>query len=139
MKGRDIVVTLVIALVSRVAAAQTIRGTIVDSATGTGVSHARVGVSGTTLQATADSLGRFTIAGVASGEQVLAIHTPSLDSLNAGYSAQVTVATGTTNVAVRVPSALQIAASACGDRGYGAGGIILGKLRGASERGNSFG
>jgi hypothetical protein len=129
MKGRDIVVTLVIALVSRVAAAQTIRGTIVDSATGTGVSHARVGVSGTTLQATADSLGRFTIAGVASGEQVLAIHTPSLDSLNAGYSAQVTVATGTTNVAVRVPSALQIAASACGDRGYGAGGIILGKLR----------
>jgi CarboxypepD_reg-like domain len=28
-----------------------------------------------------------------------------------------------------VPSALQIAATACGDRGYGAGGILLGKLR----------
>ena len=92
MKGREIVVTLVIALVPRVAAAQTIRGTIVDSASSKGVAHARVSVSGTTLQATADSLGRFTIAGVPSGEQMLAIHTPSLDSLNAGYSAQVTVA-----------------------------------------------
>jgi hypothetical protein len=54
---------------------------------------------------------------------MLAIHTSSLDSLNAGYAAQVTVANGTTSVAVRVPSALQIAASACGDRGYGNGGI----------------
>jgi hypothetical protein len=129
MKGREIVVPLVIALVSRVAAAQTIRGTIVDSATGRGISRARVGVSGTTLQATADSLGRFTIAGAPSGDQMLAIHTPSLDSLNAGYSAQVTVTSGTTAVAVRVPSALQIAASACVGRGYGAGGILLGKLR----------
>ena len=129
MKGREIVVTLVIALVSRVVAAQTIRGTIVDSTTGKGVAHARVSVSGTTLQATADSLGRFTIAGAPSGEQMLAIHTPSLDSLNAGYSAQVTVTGGTTDVAVRVPSALQIAASACVGLGYGAGGILLGKLR----------
>ncbi len=130
MKRREVVVALLFAVVSRVAAAaQTIRGTIVDSASGKGVVHARVSVSGTTLQASADSLGRFTIAGAPSGEQTLAIHTPSLDSLNAGYSAQVAVASGTTNVAVRVPSALQIAASACGDRGYGAGGILLGKLR----------
>jgi hypothetical protein len=129
VKGREIVVTLVIAIASRVAAAQTIRGTIVDSASGKGVLHARVSVSGTTLQATADSLGRFTIAGAPSGDQVLAIHTPSLDSLNAGYSAPVTVGSGTTNVAVRVPSALQIAATACGSGGYGAGGILLGKLR----------
>ncbi len=129
MKGRAVVVALAIALVSRVAAAQTIRGTIVDSATGKGVSHARVGVSGTTLQVTTDSLGRFTIAGAPSGDQMLAIHTPSLDSLNAGYSAPVTVGSGTTNVAVRVPSALQIAATTCGGGGYGAGGILLGKLR----------
>jgi len=127
MKGREVVVALVIALVSRVAAAQTIRGTIVDSATGKGVVRARVSVTGTTLQATADSLGRFTIAGAPSGDQMLTIHTPSLDSLNAGYSAPVTVTSATTVVAVRVPSALQIAASAC--VGYGAGGILLGKLR----------
>ncbi len=127
MKAREIVTALVIALVSRSTAAQTIRGTIVDSASGKGITHARVSVSGTALQATTDSLGRFTIAGAPSGEQTLAIHTPSLDSLNAGYSAPVTVG-GTTNVAVRVPSALQIAATACGI-GYGTGGILLGKLR----------
>jgi CarboxypepD_reg-like domain/Carboxypeptidase regulatory-like domain len=129
MKRREIVVALMIALVSRVAAGQTIRGTIVDSASGKGVARARVSVSGTSLQATADSLGRFTITGAPSGEQLLAIHTPSLDSLNAGYSAQVTVAGGMTAVAVRVPSALQIAAGACGSRDSGAGGILLGRLR----------
>ncbi len=113
----------------RAGAAQTIRGTIVDSASGKGVARARIGLGGTTLQATTDSLGRFTIAGAPSGEQMLAIHTPSLDSLNAGYSAPVRVASGTIDVAVRVPSALQIAATACGERGYGAGGILLGRLR----------
>ena len=85
-------------------------------------------MSGTHSQATTDSLGGFTIAGAPSGDQMLAIHTPSLDSLNAGYSAPVTVGSGTTNVAVRVPSAFQIAATACGSGGYGAGGILLGKL-----------
>ena len=115
------------------ALAQSIRGTIVDSASGKGLAHARVAVSGTPLQATTDSLGRFTIAGAPSGEQLLAIHTPSLDSLNAGYSAPVTVAGATTSVAVRVPSALQIAATACGERGYGSGGILLGRLRDAGD------
>ena len=113
--------------------AQTIRGTVVDSASGKGVAHARVNVVGTSLQAVADSLGRFTIAGAPGGEQTLAIHTPSLDSLNAGYSAPITIGAGTTNVAVRVPNALQIASTACGARGYGTGGILLGKLRVADD------
>jgi hypothetical protein len=116
-------------LFARAATGQSIRGTIVDSASGKGVPGARVNVSGTALQATADSLGRFTIAGVPVGDHVLAIHTASLDSMSAGYSAGVTVAQGTTTVAVRVPNALQIAASACGDAGFGDGGILLGKLR----------
>jgi CarboxypepD_reg-like domain len=111
------------------ARAQVVRGTVVDSASGKGVASARVSVSGTTLLTVADSLGRFTIANAPVGERMLAIHTPSLDSLSAGYSAPVTVVSGTTDVAVRVPNALQIAASACGTSGYGAGGILLGKLR----------
>ena len=130
MTTRQFVVVLTV--LGRIATAQTIHGTVVDSASGKGVSRARVNVSGTTLQATTDSLGRFTIVGAPNGEQMLAIHTPSLDSLSAGYSAPVTVATGTTNVAVRVPSALQIAGMACGD-GYGSGGIVLGKLRVAED------
>jgi len=117
------------AIVPSFAAAQTIRGTIVDSASGKGLPRARIGVAGTTLQATTDSLGRFTITGALSGEQTLAIHTPSLDSLNAGYSAAVTVGAGTTTIAVRVPNALQIAGTACGDHGFGAGGIVLGRLK----------
>lgn len=112
---------------------QTIRGTVVDSVSGRGIGKARVGVSGTSLQATTDSLGRFAIPTPPSGEQVLTIHTPSLDSLSAAYSAQVTVSGATTNVFVRVPSALQIAATACGDRGFGSGGIVLGRLRVADD------
>jgi hypothetical protein len=138
MKGRTIVVPLGIALIARVAAAQTIRGTVVDSATGKGVARARVSVSGTPLLATADSLGRFTIAGAPGGDQMLAIHTASLDSMSASYSVGVTVAGATTTIAVRVPNALQIAASACGDRGYAAGGIVLGRLRIAGDSTSSL-
>jgi hypothetical protein len=129
MTRQQVVLALATAVVPQVATAQTIRGTIVDSASGKGVARARVGVGGTALQTTTDSLGRFTISGAPSGDQVLAIHTPSLDSLNAGYSAPVSVGAGATDIAVRVPSALQIAATACGDRGFGTGGILLGKLR----------
>ena len=133
MTLRQLAAVLAIAIVPHFAAGQTIRGTVVDSVSGKGVAGARVSVSGTALQTIADSLGRFTILSAPSGEQLLAIHTPSLDSLNAGYSAPVTVTTGTTSVAVRVPSALRIAASACGDHGYGAGGVLLGKLRGDGD------
>jgi hypothetical protein len=120
---------IVATIAAHTAAAQTIRGTIVDSASGKGVANARVSVAGTALQATADSLGRFTISGAPSGDQTLTIHTASLDSLSAGYSAAVKVAGATTTIAVRVPSALQIAGTACGDGGYGRGGIVLGRLK----------
>ncbi len=123
---------IVASIAAHAAAAQTIRGTIVDSASGKGVANARVSIAGTTLQATADSLGRFTITGAPSGDQTLAIHTASLDSLSAGYSAAVTVSGAATTIAVRVPSALQIAGTACGD-GYGSGGIVLGKLKVADD------
>jgi hypothetical protein len=69
---------------------------------------------------------------------VLAIHTASLDSMSASYSVGVTVAGAATTIAVRVPNALQIAASACGDRGYGTGGIVLGKLRLAGDSASSL-
>jgi hypothetical protein len=96
-----------------------------------------VSVAGTTLQATADSLGRFTIAGAPIGDQTLAIHTASLDSLSAGYSATVNVTGTTTTIALRVPSALQIAGTACGD-GYGKGGIVLGRLKLADDSAGSL-
>lgn len=124
---------VILVLAAHLIGGQTIRGTIIDSATARGLAHARVTMSGTSLQATTDSLGRFVITAAPSGEQMLAIHTPSLDSLNAAYAAPVNVASGTVDVAVRVPSALQIAATACGDRGFAAGGILLGRLRIAGD------
>ena len=66
---RFFITAIVASIAAHAAAAQTIRGTIVDSASGKGVANARVSVSGTALQATADSLGRFTITGAPSGEQ----------------------------------------------------------------------
>ena len=126
----------VVALVSvtpALAVAQGIRGTVVDSASGKAVAGARLRVQGTTLEAVADSLGRFTLSGLRLGDVVLAIHTASLDSMSASYSVGVAVSSGTTTIAVRVPNALQIAATACGDRGYGSGGILLGRLRIAGD------
>lgn len=128
-----LVAVALVATIPHFVSAQTISGTIADSSSAKAVSHARIALAGTALQATTDSLGRFTIAGAPSGEQVLVIHTPSLDSLNAGYSAPVTVAAGTTTLAVRVPNALQIASTSCGDRWTDSGGIVIGRLRVAED------
>jgi hypothetical protein len=65
---------------------------------------------------------------VPAGDRALTIHTASLDSVNASYTVPFLVSGETTTVFVRVPSALQIAAMACGSRGYGDGGIVLGKM-----------
>ena len=114
-------------LCAQAASAQSIRGTVIDSTSGRPVARARVRIAGTTNEVVTDSLGRFTLSNVGTGEHELAIHTASLDSLNAGYS--VALPSGAATIAVRVPNALQIAAGACGDAGYGDGGILLGRLR----------
>ena len=132
MMRRSLMAPLFASMATAIAGAQSIRGTVVDSASGKGVANARVSVAGTPLQATADSLGRFTITGAPNGDQTLAIHTASLDSLAASYSAAVKVS-GATTIAVRVPNALQIAGMACGNRGYGSGGIVLGRLKLADD------
>ncbi len=81
----------------------------------------------------ADSVGRFEFSNVPAGDRALTIHTASLDSVNASFTVPVLVSGETTAVVVRVPSALQIAAMACGSRGYGDGGIVLGKIRVAGD------
>jgi hypothetical protein len=125
---RFVAAAIVAWMAPTLATAQSIRGTVVDSISGKPVPSARVGVYNTVLQTVADSLGRFAFSDVPAGDRALTIHTASLDSLSASYTVPVTVS-GATTIAVRVPSALQIAAMACGDRGYGSGGIVLGKLR----------
>jgi len=121
-----------VSMAPALAVAQSIRGTVVDSASGRPVPRARVDVYNTALKTVADSLGRFAFSDLPAGDRALTIHTASLDSLSASYTVPVTVS-GATTIAVRVPSALQIAAVACGDRGYGSGGIVLGRLRVADD------
>ncbi len=130
---RLFIAAIVASMAPAFAGAQSIHGTVVDSSSGKPVPAARVGVYNTTLQTVADSLGRFVFSDVATGDRALTIHTPSLDSVNASYTVPVLVTGTTTTVSMRVPSALQIAAMACGTRGYGEGGIVLGRLRLASD------
>ncbi len=132
MMRRSLVAALVASMAPTLTVAQSIRGTVIDSVSGKPVPSARVAVYNTAFQTVADSLGRFAFSDVPAGDRALTIHTASLDSLSASYTVPVTVSDATT-IAVRVPSALQIAAMACGDQGYGSGGIVLGKLRVADD------
>ncbi len=130
--GARMTVRLLLAIIAgstATAAAQAVRGTVVDSTSGKPIAAARVGVYSTALETVADSLGRFAFSNVPAGDRALTIHTPSLDSVNASYTVPILVSGATTAVSLRVPSALQIAATACGTRGYGRGGIVLGGLR----------
>jgi hypothetical protein len=128
MRVRHFLVAAIVAsMAPTLTVAQSIRGTVIDSVSGKPVASARVAVYNTAFQTVADSLGRFAFSDVPAGDRALTIHTASLDSLSASYTVPVTVSAATT-IAVRVPSALQIAGTACGD-GYGSGGIVLGRLK----------
>jgi hypothetical protein len=128
MRVRHFLVAAIVAsMAPTLTVAQSIRGTVIDSVSGKPVASARVAVYNTAFQTVADSLGRFAFSDVPAGDRALTIHTASLDSLSASYTVPVTVS-GATTIAVRVPSALQIAGTACGD-GYGSGGIVLGRLK----------
>jgi hypothetical protein len=128
MRVRHFLVAAIVAsMAPTLTVAQSIRGTVIDSVSGKPVASARVAVYNTAFQTFADSLGRFAFSDVPAGDRALTIHTASLDSLSASYTVPVTVSAATT-IAVRVPSALQIAGTACGD-GYGSGGIVLGRLK----------
>jgi hypothetical protein len=133
MMRRSLVAALIASMATAIASAQSIRGTVVDSTSGKPVPTARVGVYNTALQTVADSAGRFAFSDVPAGDRALTIHTTSLDSVNASFTVPVLVSGETTVVVVRVPSALQIAAMACGSGGYRDGGIVLGKIRVAGD------
>ena len=106
---RFLVAAIVASMAPTLTVAQSIRGTVIDSVSGKPVASARVAVYNTAFQTVADSLGRFAFSDVPAGDRALTIHTASLDSLSASYTVPVTVS-GATTIAVRVPSALQIAA-----------------------------
>lgn len=79
-------------------------GTVVDSASGDGIAGARVRLTGTALESTTDSRGRFTIPGVLPGRYELEVHTPALDSMNTSRRWPLSFANAEDRLELRVPS-----------------------------------
>jgi hypothetical protein len=88
-------------------------GTVVDSATGSPASGARITLMGTDARDVADTAGRFSLSGVLPGDYTLAVHTTSLDSLHAVQQAAVTLTADSPPIRVRVASAQDVAAAFC--------------------------
>jgi hypothetical protein len=108
-----------------------LRGTVTDSATGTVVAGAHVGLVGTPATAVTDSAGHFAIPGVRPGEYTVAIRTWSLDSLDAVSQSTVVFSDSAAAVQLHVPTLAQVANALCGQR---TDGIIVGtvEMRGDS-------
>lgn len=112
-----------------------VSGTIRDSVSGAPVDAARIGLVGTTVEATADAKGRFTLHGALPGEYIATVQTRSLDSLNTVHHTPLVIVDSATAIELRVPSAQQFVAAVCG-RGPSRGssvGVILGSARPRSE------
>lgn len=107
-------------------------GTVLDSVSGAKIAGAAVVLRGTSLSATTDIAGRFRIPDVLPGEYTLDITSPSLKTLGAVHSVPLLLADGIAPLAVRVPTAGQLAASLCGSA---RDGIVAGIVR---TRGDSM-
>jgi hypothetical protein len=128
MSGRHaFIAASIAALTATTALAQAVHGTVVDSTTGIPLRNARLAVVDRSVDAVTDSSGGFRLSGLAAGHYTLVVRTPSLDSLGASYNVTLDVAGDSTSIAVRVPTALQVAAFAC-QQDLGTGGVLLGRL-----------
>lgn len=108
--------------------ARAVAGVVLDSASNRPVGGARIRETATSLEATSDARGRFTIGGIIPGEHTLEVRTPSLDSINTAYPLTFTVTDADEPLELRVPSAAQFSSALCGsNRGEGAG-IIVGRV-----------
>jgi hypothetical protein len=109
---------------------------IVDSASERGIEGALVSLRGTTLSGKTDGSGRVAIQGVLPGEYSMDVRTPSLDSVDATHSAEISFTSTREPVPVTVPNANSVAAQYCGvNAGSSAAtGLALGTV---SLRGDS--
>jgi hypothetical protein len=112
--------------------AMIMRGTVLDSSSGSPVRRASVSLAGTTQSAVTDDAGRFSVPNVLPGSYTLNVTTPSLDSLNAVSEHQVMVVDSSTSLTVRVPTARMVAAGMCAPASAGAlgDGILTGRVLG---------
>lgn len=106
-----------------------VSGVVLDSLSGRAMPGASIAVMGTTTATMAGADGRFVLPDVLPGEYALSVRTPSLDSIRASSVSTVVVAAGMAPLQLKVPTAVQLAASLCGNAltgaaGRGRGGVI---------------
>ena len=89
-------------------------GTVIDSSTSKPSSGARVALLDTEKHAVADAAGRFAFDSLLPGDHVLEVRTSSLDSVRALQRLAITIASGSPPLAIRVPSAQDVAFAMCG-------------------------
>jgi hypothetical protein len=112
---------------------RTIGGTVLAAGTGEPVPGARVSLLGTTLEATTDGRGRFSLTGVLAGEYTVDVRTPSLDSIGAGFPATVTVTESIAELELRAPTGAQVLLAACRKARLDPPGIVVGTVSLPSE------
>jgi hypothetical protein len=106
----------------------TVAGFIRDSVSDIPVLGAVVHLAGTSLQATSDRQGMFSIPGVLPGEYTLEVHTASLDSAHVVHESSFLLADTTEAVRIRVPTGEQFSTALCGDTRTNHSGIVLGAV-----------
>jgi hypothetical protein len=112
-----------------------IAGQVLDSASGKPVGGAKIRDVATSIEATSDGRGRFTIGGILPGERTFQLRTPSLDSLSTSYPVTFVTTDADDQVELRVPSGGQFAAALCGaaQSGGDGPGIIVGRVLFAAD------
>lgn len=108
-----------------------VMGQVRDSSSNAASAGARVRLAGTRYETTTDADGRFTLDDVLPGEYTLSVRTPSLDSIRAEKGMTVVVRDSLAPIALRVPTARQLAQTLCGPGFANAGrdrGAVLGTV-----------
>ncbi len=113
-----------------------LRGTVKDSVSGRALPGAIVSLVGTPVSVTTDADGAFVVADVLPGEYTVAVRTPSLDSVRASSGANIVVTDGMPPLALRVPTATQLAMALCGGALSGAAGRSKGGVLGVVRQNN---
>jgi hypothetical protein len=114
----------------------TIRGVVVDSLRGGGLSGAVVTLLGTTLQTVTDEAGRFSLFEVPAGRQLLAFSHREVDAWNIGSQAfdAVVEAGAATEVELFVPGFERVARALCMANGVDARTLVTGHLLSADRK-----
>jgi hypothetical protein len=110
-------------------------GVVLDSLSQRPAEGATVELTGTGLHAVADARGRFTISNVLPGEYTAEVRSASLDSVSAVYQAPIAFTDASSRVELRVPTAAQLQATACGGKRLSSPGIIFGSAEAIADSG----